>query len=503
MNVSAACLTNLTPLSVILSSANASSIGLKSLLDTQYFTIALISPSTSLLRALLLSLNQFNVACRRNVKATYPGAIDLYGGPILYLIVQLALLVLLLAYWEAGGRFGLRRGRKDAGIEGDSEAKSIWMEDAEHLATSNDGLRVTNLTKCFGSNVAVDDVTFGVKRGETFALLGPNGAGKSTAISLIRGDIAPSTRSGNIHIAGISLFSQPVQARNNLGICPQFDAVEPNLTVKEHLMFYAKARGVPTPLENTLTIAGHLGLDGYLSRQAVRLSGGNKRKLSLAIALVGNPTVLMLDEPSSGMDVAAKRAMWGILSSLAKMDKALVITTHSMEEADALCQRAGIMAGRMLALGETETLRKQHGDVLHIQLIHEEAPHTSADSTAAIRQWVDSAIPGAQIESGTYHGQVRFSVGIQGLQGLILAGEWPSRIRFGTSRLSRQPTSLLFELLESQKGELGLAYYTISPATMDQVFLNVVTAHQVKEENYESQVTRGPWVKRLPFSRRR
>merc|ERR1711977_756619 len=133
------------------------------------------------------------------------------------------------------------------------------------------------------------------------------------------------------------------------------DAMD-QMTVVEHLQFYARVRGVPDVEHNVREVIRAVGLESFSSRMAAKLSGGNKRKLSLGIALIGNPTVLLLDEPSSGMDAAAKRVMWKTLAAVVP-GRSLLLTTHSMEEADALADRAGIMAKRMLAMGTPDGLR--------------------------------------------------------------------------------------------------------------------------------------------------
>jgi len=140
-----------------------------------------------------------------------------------------------------------------------------------------------------------------------------------------------------------------------------------------------------------------------------------------------------------------------------------------MEEADALAQRAGIMASKMLALGTTAALRKKHGDAYYVHLIHAEAPHTSAEEMERVRQWVLTNVPYAETEDRTYHGQLRFSVPTSGARsgGLGISG--------------------LFNLLEAHKQALGFAYYSVSPTTLDQVFLNVVNKHNIEEENYNAQ----------------
>lgn len=415
-----------------------------------------------MLRALLLSLNEFSITCDGYALASYPGSITVYGGPILYLIVQFFLLMAFLIWYDSGGRIAFRK--KHVRSQDLEEIEALDPELTDELSrvqSSNDGLRVLNLSKAFGANQAVDNVTYGIRKGEVFALLGPNGAGKSTTISLVRGDIRAD--SGEVFIDGTSLNKHRVAARNHLGVCPQFDAMD-QMTVVEHLRLYARVRGVPDIKHNVTAVMHAVGLNTYANRLAAKLSGGNKRKLSLAIALMGNPSVLLLDEPSSGMDAAAKRVMWRVLGSVTH-GRALLITTHSMEEADALAQRAGIMARRMLALGTTAALRKKHGAAYYVHLIHAQAPHTSANEMERVRQWVLTNVPDAVTEDRTYHGQLRFSV--------------PTSSRLGISGL--------FNLMEANKEELGFAYYSVSPTTLDQVFLNVVNKHNVEEENYHAK----------------
>src|SRR3954463_6392339 len=181
------------------------------------------------------------------------------------------------------------------------------------------------------------------------------------------------------------------------------------MTVLEHLRFYARVRGVPDIEHNVEAVIKAVGLQAFSSRMAAKLSGGNKRKLSLGIALIGNPTVLLLDEPSSGMDAASKRNMWKTLAAVVP-GRSLLLTTHSMEEADALASRAGIMSGRMLAMGTTDYLRRKHGDNYHCHLVTNTAPHTSPEEMAKLREWILEYLPFATIEDKTYHGQMRFAV---------------------------------------------------------------------------------------------
>lgn len=489
-----------------------------------HFTIALLFPMASLTRAIFVSVNVFSIDCRDRSIATYPGEITLYGGPILYLVMQSTFLFGLLVWMDSGSTLSKlsRKTYKPPDVEEEvstSADDEIVAEVRRVKASPEDGLRVIHVSKAYGKTLAVQDVTFGVKRGEVFALLGPNGAGKSTTISLIRGDIRPSkTTSSEIFVGQIPLSKRRAAARNLLGVCPQTDACD-QMTVLEHLQFYARVRGVGDIQNNTTKVISAVGLEQFTHRMAAKLSGGNKRKLSLAIALMGNPSVLLLDEPSSGMDVCAKRVMWRTLASVVP-GRSIVLTTHSMEEADALADRAGIMTRRMLALGTTEYLRQKHGGRYYVHLITTTAPHTSVEEMARIRTWVQNNIAGSIVETRTFHGQLRFSVpsSSSSSSSSTSPSSSPASPSPFTNSNTPSPTSsdeifaanppspsprsgigALFTTLEQYKDLLGFEYYSVSPTTLDQVFLGIVGKHNVEEENYENaaaaaaDANRGGW----------
>lgn len=236
------------------------------------------------------------------------------------------------------------------------------------------------------------------------------------------------------------------------------------MTLIEHLRFYAKARGVPNPDQNIEILITSMNLHPYRHRLAHKLSGGNKRKLSLAIALIGNPAVLLLDEPSSGMDAASKRLLWRTLEDVSR-GRAMLITTHSMEEADKLANRAGIMAKKMLALGTSSSLRKRFGDRWYVHLVLRGSPHVSEAETTRVKEWIMERVKGVYVEDRLWYGQLRFSA--MASENKSIAG--------------------LFTLLEENKETLGLEYYSISQATLDQVFLEVVSRHNVEEEDNEKE----------------
>lgn len=474
----------------------APSTKIDSYVNIVHFTIALISPIANLARAMLVSLNVFNLLCRDRSFASYPGEMTLYGGPILYLLMQSAILFGILLWWDSGSLWAkIRRKnyRTEDTEESDAQDDEITAEVKRVNAATDDGLRCLHLTKAYGRNVAVEDVTFGVKRGEVFALLGPNGAGKSTTISLIRGDIQTSNNVGEVFVENIPISKRRAAARNFLGVCPQVDACD-QMTVLEHLHFYARIRGVGVE-PNSRKVITAVGLDSFADRMAAKLSGGNKRKLSLAIAIIGNPSVLLLDEPSSGMDVCAKRIMWRTLAAVVP-GRSLVLTTHSMEEADALADRAGIMGKKMLALGTSDYLRTKHGDHYHVHLITTTAPHTSVQEMDRIKAWISTNMDGAVVEQKTFHGQLRFSVPAHSQSLAISTPESSNNIQPDPGTICGKPRSgigALFTLLEEQKSTLGFEYYSVSPTTLDQVFLTIVGKHNIEEENSAAERKRTVW----------
>lgn len=471
-----------------------------------HFVISVFSPIANATRAMFLATNLFATACDGDKISKTPTGLVEYGGPILYLIIQCLVLFGLLLWFDSGNVGSSVRGLFDRG-KPVTVAEELDAETADELTrvTSSgqmgDGLRVIHLTKSFGKNTAVEDVSFGIKRGEVFALLGPNGAGKSTTISLIRGDIKPSRNGGDIFVEDISVAKDLAAARRHLGVCPQVDALD-QMTVREHLEFYARIRGIPDIEHNVSAVLQAVGLEAFASRMGYALSGGNKRKLSLGIALMGNPTVVLLDEPSSGLDAASKRIMWKTLAATVH-GRSILLTTHSMEEADALAGRAGILSRRMLALGTPDNLRHRFGDILHVHLVSRTAPRTTDHEMQRVISWIQTRLPAANVDTKTYHGQLRFSVSASEVLALQKqsANSEPEDIKShdsDTAHAARQGSAIgqLIVLLEENKEVLGLSHYSVSPTTLDQVFLTIVGRHNVKEENYEEK-KQSRWVKMI------
>lgn len=458
-----------------------------SILQIVHFSISVVTPVGSLIRALFVALNIFATSCNDDAFASNPGALTLYGGPIIYLIVQSLVLFLILVYWDSGKSF-LSCSRRSSNTSGPENAmtsndktSSTETESTDNIIKSSDPIQVLSLRKTYNKYVALDSISLSVRRSEVFALLGPNGAGKSTAVSLIRGDLSPDSRhGGDALVENQSVLNHRAAARTHMGVCPQFDAMD-DMTVLEHLVFYAKVRGVSDVHHNVTAIIRAVGLGEFTYRMATKLSGGNKRKLSLAIALVGNPTVLLLDEPSSGMDAIAKRIMWRSLTSVIP-GRSLLLTTHSMEEAAALAGRVGILAQRMLAVGEIPTLRRKAGIRYQVHVVMKNAPWTEQGEMQRLRQWLQMNLPGVEIEPRIFHGQMRFTVPmtapVASLNSSPLAKD---RIR-GSNKPHENGIAVLFRLLEDNKEQLGLQGYSVNLTTLDQVFLGIVERNNVQEE---------------------
>lgn len=443
------------------------------------FTISLIAPIGSVVRALFVTLNILSTTCDGEQISDNPGAMTLYGGPIVYLIGQSLVYFAILIIVDSGS-FGSWFRRAVAPSKKSAPTTSSPTND-EEVAREQDPLMVTNLKKSFKPAfkkrlTAVDDVTFGVGRGEVYALLGPNGAGKSTTISVIRGDIPPDRGGGDVTVEHKSVTHDLAGARSHLGVCPQFDPMD-RMTVREHLEFYARVRGVPDVKYNVSAVLSAVGLRPFSERMAHTLSGGNKRKLSLGIALMGNPTVVLLDEPSSGLDAAAKRIMWNTLRQTVA-GRSILLTTHSMEEADALASRIGILAKSMLASGTIPELRSRYGNLLHAHLVHASAPRTTRAQMDHVLSRIAARFPQAEIEGGTYHGQIRFSVPSSAVV------EAREREAAGGEGNARSAIGRLVVELEEAKGEWGVEHFSVGLTTLDRVFLMIVGEHDVKEENY-------------------
>lgn len=222
-------------------------------------------------------------------------------------------------------------------------------------------IQTEHLSKRYKDILAVNRLDLTVEQGELFALLGVNGAGKTTAIKMLSCLTRPSA--GEAWLDGKSILSQAAEVKQLIGVSPQETAVAPNLTAEENLLLMCGVHGFSREKsrQKAAELAEQLGLAPILHRRAGKLSGGWQRRLSIAMALVSQPEILFLDEPTLGLDVLARSDLWDTVRSL-KGRITIVLTTHDLEEAEALSDRVGVMKdGRLLALGTPEELKRQTG----------------------------------------------------------------------------------------------------------------------------------------------
>lgn len=221
-----------------------------------------------------------------------------------------------------------------------------------------EAIRIENLTKKYKDTVAVDNLSLTVSKGELFSLLGVNGAGKTTTIKILSCLTAPD--SGNAYLNGKSVTNEADAVKSIISVSPQETAIAPNLTVKENLEFMCGIYGFDKnkTIEKVAKYLKLLELDSVINKKAGKLSGGYKRRLSIALALISEPEILFLDEPTLGLDVLSRADLWDIIRSL-KGKITIILTTHYMEEAEMLSDRVAIMKnGRILICDTTEKIKE-------------------------------------------------------------------------------------------------------------------------------------------------
>jgi ABC-2 type transport system ATP-binding protein len=222
-------------------------------------------------------------------------------------------------------------------------------------------LEVTDLRVAYGSTTAVDNVTFQISRGEIFGLLGPNGAGKTSTLSAIEGLLRP--RAGMVLVEGTDIQRHPLQARARMGVQLQATSFASQLTIKQIVRLYAGLYGIAFSDPEITRNLALIGLEGEANRPFKQLSGGQQQRLSLYVAVIHEPVLLLLDEPTSGLDPQSRRQLWERIEHLRDEGGSILLTTHSMEEAQAVCDRVAIMDhGTLLTEATPSDLIEKHKD---------------------------------------------------------------------------------------------------------------------------------------------
>uniref|UniRef100_A0AAV2MPG3 ATP-binding cassette sub-family A member 2 n=1 Tax=Knipowitschia caucasica TaxID=637954 RepID=A0AAV2MPG3_KNICA len=324
------------------------------------------------------------------------------------------------------------------------ERRRVLRGDADQ-----DVLKIQNLTKVYKSRkmgriVAVDRLCLGVRPGECFGLLGVNGAGKTSTFKMLTGD--ESTTGGEAFISGNSVLKELLRVQQSIGYCPQFDALFDDLTAREHLQLYTRLRGAPWSDQSRVVewALQKLDLCEYADEPAGTYSGGNKRKLSTAIALIGFPPLIFLDEPTTGMDPKARRFLWNLILDIIKTGRSVVLTSHSMEECEALCTRLGIMVnGRFKCLGSIQHLKNRFGDGYMITVRTK-----ASNNVKEVVRFFNRNFPEALLKE-RHHTKVQFQL-----------------------KSERLSLAQVFSKMQRVVDLLGIQDYSVSQTTLDNVFVN-------------------------------
>ncbi|XP_048408491.1 phospholipid-transporting ATPase ABCA3 isoform X2 [Stegostoma tigrinum] len=371
------------------------------------------------------------------VEAVFPGE---YGIP------QVWYFFILPSYWLGKPRSEYVKINKDD-EEADKPLNTEYMEDDPSDIEA--GIKIKDLTKVFnvGNQMkkVVSHLTMNLYKGQISVLLGHNGAGKTTTLAMLTGLFPPT--SGTAYVNGYDICQDMPLVRQSLGLCPQHDVLFDNLTVEEHLSFFSGLKGCHSGQmhEEVNQMLSMLKFEDKRKAKVKTLSGGMKRKLSIGISLIGNSKVVMLDEPTSGMDPLSRRSAWDLLQNQ-KYGRTILLTTHFMDEADLLGDRILIMAnGQLQCSGSSLFLKNKYGAGYHMVIVKQ--PHCKV---ADITTLVKSLIPKADMQTNA---------------GAELSYILPNE---STDRFED-----LFSQLEMKKEKLGIASYGASVTTMEEVFLKV------------------------------
>ncbi|XP_077175432.1 glucosylceramide transporter ABCA12 isoform X2 [Paroedura picta] len=337
---------------------------------------------------------------------------------------------------------------------GEEEEDKDVLAESERVAvgrTDYDMLQLQNLTKVYHLPrrriVAVRNVSIGIPPGECFGLLGVNGAGKTTIFKMLTGDIGPSHGRLLVREENGSLSDVDNAHWSLFGYCPQEDALDDLLTVEEHMYYYSRLHGIPEKSIKgiVLQLLYRLNLMPYRQRITSMCSYGTNRKLSTALALLGKPSILLLDEPSSGMDPNAKRHLWKIISEEVQNQCSVVLTSHSMEECEALCTRLAIMVnGRFRCLGSLQHIKSRFGKGFTVKMHLK----SGVSGIEKLTQFMQSSFPNTHLKDHQLN-MVEFHIPV-----------------------SAGGVANIFQLLEASKAALRIRHFSVSQTTLEEVFIN-------------------------------
>ncbi|HCP24237.1 MAG TPA: ABC transporter [Dehalococcoidia bacterium] len=307
-------------------------------------------------------------------------------------------------------------------------------------------VQVNQLVKRFGPLTAVDGVTFGVKKGEVFGILGPNGAGKTTTLEIIESLQKPTE--GTVSVLGLEVQTHATEIKARIGVQLQASAYYSYLSLKETLALLGSFYPNRVPPE---TLLDQVGLLDRASSRISELSGGQQQRFAVAASLVNSPELVILDEPTTGLDPQARRNLWGLIKEVNQRGVTVVMTTHYMDEAEHLCSRLAIMDhGRLLAVDTPPNLINQ------------------LEATYTVKLTMAKPMTMAQLRA--------LNGGVEVIQSGEQDGQEPSNENTYLLRLTNSPSALQTILDEIAKADLGLENLQITPVTLEDVFLDLTGA---------------------------
>ncbi|XP_047464781.1 ATP-binding cassette sub-family A member 5 [Mugil cephalus] len=327
------------------------------------------------------------------------------------------------------------------------------------------------------NKVAAKNVSFCVRKGEVLGLLGPNGAGKSTVMHMLSGDTDPTA--GQVLMGDYSTEFHPVDhPLEHVGYCPQVNPLWPRITLQEHLEIYAAVKGLRgQDVPGIITrVVDALELQEHVNKQTKSLSAGLKRKLCFALSMIGNPQIVLLDEPSSGMDPKSKQRMWrAIRAAFRNRERGAVLTTHYMEEAEAVCDRVAIMvSGQLRCIGSIQHLKAKYGRGYSLEVkLREEL--TELRQVALLHKEILRIFPHASRQD-SFATLMVYKVPMEDVQSLAKC----------------------FSQLESAKQSFNFEEYNFSQSTLEQVFMDFAKEQEKEEEEVGSLSTTFQWQRLRP-----
>ncbi|ODM97870.1 ATP-binding cassette sub-family A member 3 [Orchesella cincta] len=410
------------------------------------------------------------------------------GKNIVYMLCVGVFAIVMLILVESkifdGVRWGFKnlRSNEKASILNDEDDDVRLERERVEKEGHSDILVIKDLAKSYGPVKAVDNITFGAQEGSCFGLLGTNGAGKSTTFRMLVGET--SADSGDAIISSFSVSRERSKTHKLIGYAPQFDALLGELTGRETLVLFARIRGVKERLirETVENIAKELSFYQYIDRKVEGYSGGNKKKVAVANALIGSPKVVMLDEPSAGMDPVGRRQLWAALRTRMRDKRTcILLTSHSLEECEVMCSRIAIMKNaRIQALGSPQQLKHKFGDgfsiVVQLRTNRLEKDRLERKLSTLSQLSATSSISSVEVSQSMQlvdsHLRSHFPASVE----CELTSSHANYLHYHLKPTHHQSTvswSTLFRTMETVKDQIGISAYSVSQISLEQVFLNV------------------------------